>query len=161
MNMVQIEISRHDWASMWCGCRRTAEHIPHDFLAALAGPPPEDAGAGWADSHAYVQSNLMQPAVATASIAMAALADGAPVEHRHHLLAVLQVLSTGEQDDIADECLKVVQGGTWILYEEIVSGRSIVAAAYAYELLDLLEDEADRLKSVQRAARENLPTYLR
>jgi hypothetical protein len=161
MNMVQIEISRHDWASLWCGCHRTAEHVPHDFLQALAGPPPERAGAGWADNHAYIQSNLMQPAVATASITMAALADGAPVEHRHHLLAILQDLSTGEQDDIDDACLKVVQGGTWILYEEIVSGRSIEASACAYELLDLIEDEADRLKSVQRAARENLPPYLR
>ncbi len=160
-DLLQVEISRHDWAGMTCGCRRSAEHIPRDFLRSLDGPPPEDLGEGWADNHAVVQSNLMRPAVATACMVMAALAAGVPDEHRHQLMWVLHALVHGEQDDIAEACLDVVRGGTWILYEEICSGRSIEAASYAYEMLELFPEEDARLKSVQRVARENLSYDLR
>ncbi|MVO83844.1 hypothetical protein GPA10_03455 [Streptomyces sp. p1417] len=108
-----------------------------------------------------MQSNLMRPAVATASMVMAALAAGAPHAHRHQLMWVLHALVHGEQDDIAEECLDVVRGGSWILYEEICSGRSIEAASYAYEMLELFPEEDARLKSVQRVARENLSYDLR
>lgn len=160
-DLLQTEISRHNWAGMTCGCLGSAEHIPRDFLRSLGGPPPEDTGEGWADDHAFVQSNLMQPAVATASMVMAALAAGAPHEHRHQLMSVLHTLVHGEQDDIAEACLDLVRGGSWILYEEICSGRSIEAASYAYEMLELFPEEDARLNSVRRAARENLSYDLR
>ncbi|MFF4216405.1 hypothetical protein [Streptomyces nondiastaticus] len=161
MKMLQLEISRHKWDRLMCGCLSTAEHIPRDFLESLEGPATPRPGAGWADNHAYVQSNLMQPAIATASIVMAALADGAPLRHRRNLMAVLLSLANGEQDDIADKCLNVIRGGTWILYEEVASGRSIDAAAYAFEVLQLMDEESDRLAVFQASFSENLPQYLR
>ncbi|MFD4522669.1 hypothetical protein ACFWP7_01760 [Streptomyces sp. NPDC058470] len=160
MDILSMEIARQDWELMTCGCRRTGEHIPVDFLRSLDGPPPDRAGEGWADNHVFVQSNLMQPAVATASFVMAALARGVPVEHRRQLMLVLHALANGEQDDIAEECLGVIRGGSWLLYGEISSGRDIDAASYAFEMLELIEDESSRFVKFREAVRENLPSDL-
>ncbi|MBO8184228.1 hypothetical protein [Streptomyces spirodelae] len=161
VDIIRIEISRFDWAGMTCGCGRDADHIPRDFLSALSKAPADRAGEDWADNHAYIQSNLMAPAIPTASMVMSALAADVPTEHRRNLLAVLQSLACGEQEDIAEKCLDVIRGGTWLLYEEITSGRSIDAAAYAYEILDLMEEEHDRLRRFHDAAENRLPHYLR
>ncbi|MFJ2832729.1 hypothetical protein ACIPC1_35135 [Streptomyces sp. NPDC087263] len=160
MNILSIEIARHDWGRMTCGCLGTGEHIPVDFLRSLEGPPPDREGEGWADNHAFVQSNLMQPAVATASIVMAALTRGVPAEHRRQLMLVLHALANGEQDDVAEECQETIRSGAWLLYEEISSGRNIDAASYAYELLELIEGESNRLEDFHAAVRQNLPSDL-
>ncbi|MFE9559424.1 hypothetical protein ACFYOD_39130 [Streptomyces sp. NPDC006703] len=160
MKTTRTEIGRHDWADMRCGCMLSADHIPRDFIAMLNGPTQVRAGEGWADSHAYVQSNLMQPAIATASMIMAALADGVPARHHRELMLVLNGLVAGEQDDVADECLRIVQSGSWLLYEQISSGRNIDAAAYAYEILELIDDERERLAFYRVAARDFLPADL-
>ncbi|WP_329460921.1 hypothetical protein [Streptomyces sp. NBC_01431] len=126
----------------------------------LNGPSQTQEGEGWVDGHAYVQSNLMEPAVATTSMIMAALADGVPARHHRELMMVLAALVTGEQDDVADECLRIVQGGSWLLYEEISSGRNIDAGAYAYEILELINEERERLAFFRVTAKDLLPTDL-
>ncbi|MET9861571.1 hypothetical protein ABZY93_20065 [Streptomyces smyrnaeus] len=161
MNILQVEILRFNWSALSCGCRRTADHIPRDFLVAISEETPsENAGDTWADSHAYVQSNLMAPAVATASMVMSALAVGVPVHHRRNLLEVLQSLACGEQDAVAAQCLDIIRGGKWLLYEEITSGRSVDAAVYAHEIIALMEEETERLQYVRTAAQDKLPSYL-
>ncbi|WP_143081868.1 hypothetical protein [Streptomyces qinglanensis] len=161
MNMLQVEILRFNWSALPCGCHRTADHIPRDFLVSLSEEvPSDDAGATWADNHAYIQSNLMAPAVATASMVMSALAVGVPVHHRCNLLEVLQSLACGEQDAVAAQCLDVIRGGKWLLYEEITSGRSMDAAVYSHEIIALMEEEAERLQYVRTAAQGKLPSYL-
>ncbi|MFG3282143.1 hypothetical protein [Streptomyces sp. NPDC048111] len=159
MKTTRTEVIRHDWADMRCGCMRSAEHIPQDFFTMLAGPPRARAG-DWADGHAYVHSNLMQPAVATASMIMAALADGVPARHHRELMIALNALVVGEQDDVADECLRIVQSGSWLLYEQISAERNIDAAAYAYEILELMDEERERLAFFRGAYRTFLPAYL-
>ncbi|MET8665691.1 hypothetical protein [Streptomyces tendae] len=160
-DMVAIEIGLHEWSGLTCGCGRTANHIPMDFQRALQLPPAGRTGAGWAEGHAYVQSNLMQPAVATASLVMAALAGGRHGAHRRQLFIVLATLVNGEQDDVADSCLEVVKRGSWILYEEIASGRDIDSASYAFEILALMGDEVLRLDAFRRIAADNLSADLR
>ncbi|MFF3765393.1 hypothetical protein ACFYYR_15075 [Streptomyces sp. NPDC001922] len=138
----------------------SAEHLPGDFLRSLKARPLAYDGQSWADGHAYVQSNLMQPAVATASMVMAALAGGVPPEHRRELMMVLGSLTAGEQDDIADLCRDVVRGGTWLLYEEVTSGRDIDAATYAFWMLEEVEEDVERIGFLRNSARENLPSDL-
>lgn len=146
---------------MACGCGRAADHIPRDFQKSLQAPPPDQTGEGWAEGHAYVQSNLMQPAVAAASMVMAALAGGVPDEHRRQLFIVLATLVNGEQDDIADSCLELVRSGSWLLYEEITSGRDVDSASYAFEMLELIDGESPRLDAFHRVVATNLSPDLR
>lgn len=160
MDIIQIEISRHNWAGMWCGCERTAEHIPSDLLSVLAASSSDPVDEDWLEGHAFIQSNLMPPAPAATSIIMAAVASGARLDLRNQFMKLLLTMGDGEQDDIAEECLRVIRGGAWFLYEEITSGRSKVAAAYAFRTLRLLDEEAGKLSVYKNAARENLPPHL-
>ncbi|MFE4255345.1 hypothetical protein ACFRU3_38905 [Streptomyces sp. NPDC056910] len=154
--VVLAEVSRHDWGEMMCGCLESANHVPRDFLAALRGAPPERVGEGWADNHVYIQSNLMMPAVATASMVAAALADPlVPLMWRRSLIQVLSALCFGEQDDVAAAC-RDARGCKWSLYEEIGSGRMIDAASYAFELLMAFPEERGRLGFYQERYRANL-----
>lgn len=160
MDAALLEISRHDWASMRCGCMESAEHLPGDFRRSLERGALPLGGQPWADGHAYIQSNLMQPAVATASMVMAALASGVPHEHRRELMMVLGALTAGEQDDVAELCRDVVRGGSWLLYEEVASGRDVDAATYAFWMLEEVEEDVERVEFLRTAARENLPADL-
>jgi len=83
-----------------------------------------------------------------------------PAEHRRQLMLVLHALANGEQDDVAEECQETIRSGAWLLYEEISSGRNIDAASYAYELLELIEGESNRLEDFHAAVRQNLPSDL-
>ncbi|MGC0386139.1 hypothetical protein [Streptomyces sp. SAI-129] len=161
VRLLDLEISRHDWQGMQCGCDRSAAHVPEDLLSALRGRLPDRVGEGWADNHVYIQSNLMPPALATASVIAAALADrGVPLEWRPHLLAVLNHLVCGEQDDVADRCKDVVRGCVELLFEEITADRSRMAAAYAFELLMEFPELKERLRFYQTEMRANLPDDL-
>ncbi|MFG2806938.1 MULTISPECIES: hypothetical protein [Streptomyces] len=162
MRILDLEIPRHDWQAMTCGCNRSAAHVPEDFLAALDGPLPGRIGEGWADNHVYIQSNLMEPAYATAVMLVAALADRqVPLAWRSHILAVLSHLTGGEQEDIAARCKEAVRGCTEILFEEVATGRCAMAAAYAFEVLTEFADLKDRLRTYQVEARAHLPADLR
>ncbi|MFD7677494.1 hypothetical protein [Streptomyces sp. NPDC060187] len=159
--VVLAEIARHDWDSMTCGCMRSAAHVPQHLLAALSAPPPARVGEGWADSHVYIQSNLMAPAAATAGVVAAALADPlVPLVWRRSLIEVLCMLCYGEQDDIAEACQRAVRGCVWSLYEEIGSGRAVDAASYAFELLVCFPEERGRLAYFQERYRAHLATDL-
>ncbi|MFD9302277.1 hypothetical protein ACFWCB_06230 [Streptomyces sp. NPDC060048] len=161
VELVRIEAGLHDWAAMECGCGYRADHIPGDLIKTLEGEPPSGQGHDWADNHAFIQSNLMEPAVATAAIAVAALAgDPGPV-FRKQLITLLGILATGEQEDVAEACVDVIRGATWILYEELFANRSIVAAAESYDLLGLMDEQSDRLRAFHRVVGANLPEYLR
>ncbi|MFJ2264411.1 hypothetical protein ACIOKD_40080 [Streptomyces sp. NPDC087844] len=109
----------------------------------------------------YVQSNLMMPAVAAASMVAAALTDPLiPLMWRRSLIQVLSALCSGEQDAAAQACREAARGCKWSLYEEIGSGRMVDAAAYAFELLTALPEEKERLGFFQETFRLNLPQDL-
>ncbi|MFF5705630.1 hypothetical protein ACFY7H_24535 [Streptomyces sp. NPDC012794] len=165
LELVRIEAGLHDWAAMTCGCswgpnRYSAEHIPQELIRLLEGKP-KDLGTHWVDNHARIQSNLMDPAVATASLALAALAGRPPVGVRKDLLYILGVLSAGEQDDIAEACLDVARQGVWLYYEELSAFEMVGASAEAYELLSLIDEQAERLAAYHRVYRDRLPYDLR
>ncbi|MBT2401211.1 hypothetical protein [Streptomyces sp. ISL-100] len=161
LELVRIEASLHDWSRIECGCGRSAEHLPRELLEMLADGADPDLENGWAESHAFIQSNLMAPAVATTSIAMATLATASSLAWRRQLLRVLGILTSGDQDDTADVCLDVVRRGTWILYEELAAMRSNLAAAGAYDLLNMMDEQKDRLRGYHAVVRDQLPPDLR
>ncbi|MFB7256875.1 hypothetical protein [Streptomyces nojiriensis] len=165
LELVRIEAGLHDWASMACGCSRypnryPAEHIPRALIRLLEGDP-KDLDIKWAENHAVIQSNLMEPAVATASLAVAALAGRPPGGVREDLLYLLNILGSGEQEDVADACLDVARQGVWLYYEELAAFEMEGAAVEAYELLSRMDEQAERLAAYHRVYRDRLPSDLR
>ncbi|MGW5849707.1 hypothetical protein ACWFQ8_17430 [Streptomyces sp. NPDC055254] len=160
LELVRIEAGLHDWAGMECGCSVTrtisAEHIP-DLLIGLLEGNPERLSDEWAENHAYIQSNLMEPAVATAHLVVAALAGRPPVGMRHDLLQIMTALVCGEQEDIADACLDVVRGATWLLYEELVACEQVGTSGLAYELLKFMDEQSERLAAYRSLYGAQLP----
>ncbi|MFG2484614.1 MULTISPECIES: hypothetical protein [Streptomyces] len=165
LDLVRIEAGLHDWKAMKCGCswsgrRNSAEHIPAGLIEMLEGGSPP-LGDAWAENHAYIQSNLMEPAVATTSLVVAALAGRPPVAVRHELLWSLTVLTSGEQADVADACLDVVREATWILYEELAAGEQVGTSGLAYELLLFMEEQEERRTAYRRLYAAHLPAHLK
>ncbi|MFJ7591905.1 hypothetical protein ACIQZO_31960 [Streptomyces sp. NPDC097617] len=165
LELVRIEAGLHDWAAITCGCswgpnRYSAEHIPLELIRRLEGDP-EDLGTDWMENHARIQSNLMDPAVATTSLALAALAGRPAPGVRQDLLYTLGVLSGGEQQDVAKACLDVARQGVWLYYEELAAFETVGASAEAYELLSQMDEQAERLAAYHRVFRDRLPEDLR
>ncbi|MFF4427380.1 hypothetical protein ACFY04_42835 [Streptomyces sp. NPDC001549] len=161
LQAVRIEISRHDWAGMQCGCTGTAAHVPADLLDLISARYPGEATLKAIDNHVMIQSNLMDPAPATTAVLLAALADPSLTtpEARTALLELLLHLVCGDTDQ-QEECEAAIRGAVWILYRELTTHPSIVARAYAYETLHCLETEHDRLAAFREIVRDRLPAYL-
>ncbi|MFB7052677.1 hypothetical protein ACFCXT_05955 [Streptomyces vinaceus] len=162
LQAVRVEISRHDWGGMRCGCEGTAAHVPSDLLNLIAARTPGEATLEAIDNHVMIQSNLMDPAPATTAVVLAALADPGlttPVA-RAALLELLLYLGWGDTIQ-QEECEATIRGAVWILYRELTTHPSSVARAHAYETLHNLGTEHDRLKAFQHAVRDHLPPDLR
>ncbi|MFD3541452.1 hypothetical protein ACFWUQ_18410 [Streptomyces sp. NPDC058662] len=160
LELVRIEAGLHDWAGMECGCSVTrtisAEHIP-DILIGLLEQNPGRLSDEWAENHAYIQSNLMEPAVATTHLVVAALAGRPPVGMRHDLLRIMTALVCGEQDDIADACLDVAREAAWLLYEEFAAFEAPGTSAVAYDLLRMMDEQSERLAAYHAVYGARLP----
>jgi hypothetical protein len=171
VKLVELEIERHDWAALRCGCGRSAAHVAVDLLRlARASTSSECTTAIIDNGDVLLPDVLFEPSVPTVSIALAALADDIPLHARQEYAKLLLCLvgDNGQSfeaaragRDLVAECIQAAKSGIWLLYAEIFAGRSVVAASYAYETLTLIEDDADRLARVQAAAGELLPWNLR
>lgn len=172
LELVEAEIQRHDWSAMLCGCGESAGHLPA-LLRELAGQEEKGSGIGYdaVDRHVLSPADLfLEPAPAVVAVIMAVLASGTPP---HARLAYLQMLlftlsSEGQAPvpalagrDLASECEAEVRRGLWTLYGEVLSGESIDARGYAYEILTLIEEDEERLGRLQTAAGERLPWDVR
>ncbi|MFI6148969.1 hypothetical protein [Streptomyces sp. NPDC051109] len=162
MQAVRIEISRHDWGGLRCGCDETAAHLPSDLLNLITAQTPGEATLTAIDNHVMIQSNLMDPAPATTAVVLAALADPSLTtpDAREALLELLLYLGCGDTLQ-QEECEATIRGAIWILYRELTTHPSSVARAHAYETLHNLETESDRLTAFQHIVRDSLPADLR
>lgn len=159
--MVLIEISRHDWDRMHCGCLRSAAHVPADLLRLITAQTPNDVHLAGINNHVTIQSMTHEPAPATAAVIMAALASTStvPVVRRELLSLLLGFLWSDSA--YAKECEAVIRGGLWTLYHELTAGPGLDCAGYAYEILSLIEGEEDRLRTFRQALGNRLPADLR
>ncbi|MFI9331214.1 hypothetical protein ACIGZJ_27230 [Kitasatospora sp. NPDC052868] len=170
MKLVELEIKRHDWTKLRCGCGMSAAHVATDLVKLARSDKESGFDIEMLDGHVLMPSVLFEPSVPTVSVALAALADDISPSARGKFLELLLLLVAGEGQatelalqgrDLVIECVSVAKSGIWLLYSEVFSGRSIDAASYAYEALTLIEDDADRLEHVRIAAGEFLRWDLR
>ncbi|MFF8265979.1 hypothetical protein ACF059_01165 [Streptomyces sp. NPDC016562] len=172
LELVELEIQRHKWSDMLCGCGESAAHVPA-LLLELAGQAEEGGGIDYDGVARHVvspASMFLEVAPPVVSVGMAVLASETPVYARYaYLQMVLFLLSAEGQAqvpalegrDVAAECEAEARRGLWTLYSEVLAGGSIDTAGYAYEILTLIEEDEDRLERLQAAAGERLPWDLR
>lgn len=72
--LVRVELGRHDWASLRCGCGDSAEHVPLLFEAIITAESPRDMIGYTLDRHVEVNTVLFECTVPAVSVILAALA---------------------------------------------------------------------------------------
>ncbi|MEU5437157.1 hypothetical protein AB0G73_27785 [Streptomyces sp. NPDC020719] len=148
--LTQVEIERYRWDTMKCGCGRSADHL-RELLERMA--EGSSAAVRALDGHAFVQSNLMAPAPAVASVSMAILSDGAGPRDTKDILWLLLSLISGEEDGDSVEtslywnCIEKVRDGIWLIYRELVKSASPECKGYAIDILEIVEGDPMRLSA--------------
>ncbi|SEB64127.1 hypothetical protein [Streptomyces sp. TLI_105] len=170
MRLIEMEIARQDWKSMLCGCGDSAEHLA-GYLMQLAGRGPEQRPIHVSlEGHVWSPAVLWEPAPAVTSVALAALADETAPPARTWFLDLLQLMVVGEATDwesarkgfdLPELCRAHATQGIWLLYEEVMSNRSLGAADTAFEILTVIEPDRARLQRLREIAAEWLPVCCR
>jgi hypothetical protein len=168
MGPVDAEIDHVDWSAIACPCGQDGEHLADLLRGLLESGTRFDVSS--LDGHVMVSSSIYEPAVPAVSVFLAALAGDAATGTREAALeALLFIMSADGQSadaasagrDLIRECVESTRLGSWLLYAEIFSGRSVDAAGYAFEVLTLIENDAGRLERMRNAASDLLPWDLR
>jgi hypothetical protein len=153
-NFVELEISRHPWATL----RKldgTAEQTGF-ALFELAYAANVDAAklAYWKiENHVVVQGQLFESALHVVPCLMALLLEDRPSFVRISALELLFQIVMGEADeeevsrgnaDLGNACRAKAREGLWLLYRELLMGEREAAR----EILEVIEPELDRLKGL-------------
>ncbi|MEV0533958.1 hypothetical protein [Kitasatospora sp. NPDC050463] len=169
MQLVEMEIARQDWKSMLCGCGGSAEHLARDLLQLAGRAPEREPSHVSLEEHVWSPTVLWEPAPAVTSVALAALADDVAPTARKWFLDLLQCMVAGEGTDwesarrgldLPELCRDIVVQGLWLLYEEVMSNRSLWAGI-AFEVLTVVEPNKARLQRVREIAADWLPACCR
>ncbi|WP_377273444.1 hypothetical protein [Peterkaempfera sp. SMS 1(5)a] len=170
MRLIEMEIARRDWQRMICGCGKHAGHLAENLLRLAGhGPSPEPSHVSF-EEHVWSPVGLREPAPVVASVALAALAGDMDLAARQWFLDLLHSLVAGEGTDwvsagrgldLPKMCQDVAVQGMWLLYEEVMSNRSVNTAGTAFEILTVVEPDRDRLQRVREIAAAWLPVCCR
>ncbi|MFD8950922.1 hypothetical protein ACFV0B_18915 [Streptomyces xanthophaeus] len=122
--LVRVELGRHDWASLRCGCGDSAEHVPLLFEAIITAESPRDMIGYTLDRHVEVNTILFECTVPAVSVILAALAGELSTLARAVLLQTLSFVAAGSdhgsepvpgQSDRGDACRAMASEGFWLL----------------------------------------------
>ncbi|WP_338703311.1 hypothetical protein V2W30_38870 [Streptomyces sp. Q6] len=167
---MEMEIARHDWTGMRCGCGDTAAHLVAELLQLTEDGDERASVQAGLEHHVWSSVVLWEPALAVTSVALAALAEDLEPAARLRFLDLLQYLVTGEGTDresaaegldLPERCRSAATQGMWLLYQEVMSTRSPGLAGAAFEVLTVIEPDRARLARVREAAAEWLPVCCR
>ena len=170
MGLIEREIAGQDWKGMLCGCGSSAEHVALDLLRLAGRGPWQEPSHVSLEAHVWSPVVLWEPAPAVTSVALAALADEVAPTVRDWFLDLLQCMVAGEGTDgesarrgldLPELCRDLAALGLWLLYEEVMSNRSLGAAGTAFEILTVVEPDRARLQRVREIAADWLPVCCR
>jgi hypothetical protein len=137
----RLELARHDWAALRCGCGRGGAHLPETFERLVTATRQEETVGHTLAGHLEEQSMLFEVAPHAVPVIVAALAEEVLPQVRGHFLGMLEFLAAGESHasevraglpDLEEACLDAMREGIWQLYAEAASGDTEAA-------LDVLE----------------------
>lgn len=133
MGFLELEIERHEWSQLRCGCGHHAGHVADDLRwLAHGGDGEQRLDTDRLDGHVFMPSILCEPAVPTMRVALAALADAVPLPVRRVFSGLVLALAAGEGQtyeaardgrDLTRECILAAQEGIWLLCAEAPSTR--------------------------------------
>ncbi|MFI6055605.1 hypothetical protein ACIBCO_36670 [Streptomyces violascens] len=138
--LVRSVITESGISRIRCECGLWADHVVEEFLNILGQDPASLRRKNWMQDHVVVNAFFMPSAPAVARIMMAVLAGEHDTLRREILLASILGLSDSDSPEFLQECQSVISRGVWMLIEEASSGRSAACAAYAFEILQCLEE---------------------
>ncbi|MFE2596335.1 hypothetical protein ACFXCZ_07475 [Streptomyces sp. NPDC059396] len=146
-----MEIQRHDWSSIECGCGQSAQHLLPILDAAIDGQSRSAVRA--LDNHVFIQSNLMPSAPAVCAVAMAVLADAEKemLNKREILWLLCGFVGCEEYGDSVESslywrCVGLIRDGIWVIYRELLSGGDVECASYASDILEVVERDPERYR---------------
>ncbi|GHE82113.1 hypothetical protein GCM10014715_42320 [Streptomyces spiralis] len=146
-----LELRRHDWSALRCGCGRSGAHLTESFSRLLDARSTRETIGYTLENHLEVQSMLFEVAPHAVPVMLTALGEDLHDSVRRHFLGMLEYLVTGEshrseidagRPDLEEECIAAVREGIWALYTEAVSGD----AEAALDILDYVDEDEDRLE---------------
>ncbi|SFR11730.1 hypothetical protein SAMN04488564_103641 [Lentzea waywayandensis] len=165
-DLVRFEVDRHDWAAMRCGCGKSAGHLAAELLAFAGGSDP-----GSLDEHFLPAGEvLVEPSFPVLEVLLAVLSANPPASQlAEYYGQVLALVGDTAYDpsyyargrDLVSESRATARQGLWLFYAEVLSGRDVDAAGYAFEILELVEEDESRVEQLRAAAGERLPQHLR
>ncbi|MFF4326331.1 hypothetical protein ACFYZT_07430 [Streptomyces sp. NPDC001591] len=139
---VEDEIARQDWASMTCGCGRSAAHLQDMLWDAAEGHP---AAFHALQGHVFTGPRLWPPAPAACAVLMAVWSAGPPrLATREVLLRTLLALLTAEDDGtpyeagLYGQCAAFVRAGLPRLSGGRAGRPGSVTAAYADGIREII-----------------------
>ncbi|MEV6737769.1 hypothetical protein AB0N14_12825 [Streptomyces sp. NPDC051104] len=161
MTAWRIELGRHDWDALRCGCRQSGAHPPETFTRLLSAGSVVEMTGHTLENHLEVQSMLFEVAPHAVPVMLTALAEDLHHSVRRHLVGMLEYLVTGEshrseveagRPDLEEECIAAVREGILGLCAEAVSGD----AEAAFGILEFVDEDEDRLEYYRSALAEGL-----
>ncbi|TBO57820.1 hypothetical protein EYS09_20725 [Streptomyces kasugaensis] len=162
MGAMEMELGLYDWSRLPCLNCKSAEHVPEALLRLARSRTREEAERQQGiEGHVIQEYWARATVVPVARVLMAGLAgQSLAVSARHQFLDLLWSFVILNDDELAEECKDVVRAGTWLLYEEVLSGRAMGSALFAYWLLQEVETNPARLERLLQVARHLLPEDL-
>lgn len=151
--LAELEIGRFEWATMRCGCGKSAGHLAEDLRGFITGFDPRGLG----DHVLPAGEVLVEPSLPTLGVLLAALTGDLPDSGRemvYHLLLGL----VGDNAGPVEQFRAKAREGLWLFYAEVLTGTS---RANAFEILEIIEEDQDRVERLRAAAADRLPWDLR
>ncbi|CAM5420059.1 hypothetical protein [Streptomyces aurantiogriseus] len=151
-----LELRRHDWSALRCGCGQSGAHLTETFTRLLSARSAQEMTGHTLENHLEVQSMLFEVAPHAVPVMLTALGEDLHDSVRGHFLGMLEYLVTGESHQsetdagrpgLEEECVAAVREGIWALYTEAVSGD----AEAAFDILEFVDGDEDRLEYYRQA----------
>jgi hypothetical protein len=159
---VRLELERHDWAALGCGCGRSADHIPAMFEAVLTAQTPEDFAGSTFFNHLEICADVVECSVPAVGVILAALAGELSAPARRLLLETLYTVVAGGTHDtelqmgnwgLAEQCRSRALEGLWTVLQAGLTG-SPPDAEIAADICELVDTDEARSVFYQARLRE-------
>ncbi|MFJ6050772.1 hypothetical protein [Streptomyces sp. NPDC092307] len=141
-DVVAVEIARHDWDAIECGCGRSAGHLMDGVRDAAEGHPSAFRAL---EGHVFFAENLKPPAPAVCGVLMAVWAAHPPRQATREallwtLLALLCSVDDGgtHEAGLYGQCAAFIRTGVDGFRREVATAPGSETAAYAEGILDIL-----------------------